>query len=133
MAEEDLPIYDRVQLPHLIDTSRIWDDLVRHDARTDGGSRCHPPRRPSHRMSTANCNAYPHQRRTNFYDRLIIATGSRPLTRLLLGKEPRGVHALRTREHAEAIIDACQPGPGGILGGGLLGLEVADALNRRGC
>ena len=132
VAEEDLPIYDRVQLPHLIDTSRIWDDLVRMtpEQMSEIGvtrhvglaTNVHRKLRTLSLISGEQIN----------YDRLIIATGSRPLT-LLLGKEPRGVHALRTREHAEAIIDACQPGTKvAILGGGLLGLEVADALNRRG-
>ena len=132
VAEEDLPLYDRVQLPHLIDTSRVWDDLVRMtpERMQELGVTRHLGMATSVHSKLRCISLINGEQIT--YDRLIIATGSRPLT-LLLGKEPKGVHVLRTRDHAEAIIEASQPGRRvAILGGGLLGLEVADALNRRG-
>jgi ferredoxin-nitrate reductase len=67
------------------------------------------------------------------YDLLVLATGSRPAKRYQGPLPNAGVHGLRRRADAEAI--RAQAGPGRraiIVGAGLLGLELADALTRIG-
>jgi NADPH-dependent 2,4-dienoyl-CoA reductase/sulfur reductase-like enzyme len=65
------------------------------------------------------------------YDRLLLATGSRP--RKL--DDARGhVHYLRTVEDASRLRAALRPGSRvAIIGGGFIGLEVAAAARARDC
>jgi assimilatory nitrate reductase electron transfer subunit len=71
------------------------------------------------------------------YDRLVLATGSRPLIPPLAGLDmqapPAGVHAFRTLDDCREIVAASANAKGAVvLGGGLLGLEAARGLGRRG-
>jgi len=70
------------------------------------------------------------------YDRLIIATGSKAIrpVGIISPEVSKGYFTLRTRTDAELIQDACGTDARvAILGGGLLGLELASALRMRGC
>ena len=67
------------------------------------------------------------------YDELVLATGSRPFVPPIPGVELGGVHVFRTRAHARAILaDAREARRAVVIGGGLLGLEAARALQERG-
>jgi len=67
------------------------------------------------------------------YDRLVLALGAHPFRPDLPGAGLDRVYSLRTREDAEQILAACGPEvPCVCIGGGLLGLETAGALARRG-
>jgi nitrite reductase (NADH) large subunit len=73
------------------------------------------------------------------YDALVLATGSYPFVPPVPGKDSAGCHVYRTlddldaiRTDAEAAL-ACDPEAVGIVvGGGLLGLEAANALRLLG-
>ncbi len=68
------------------------------------------------------------------YDRLIIATGSNPFIVPLPGKDLEGVITFRDIADVDAMLSACTA-PGGkaiVIGGGLLGLEAANGLNKQG-
>lgn len=74
------------------------------------------------------------------YDRVVLATGSTarvpPLAGLGAdpGELPPGVHALRTIDDAREIVAATMNARRAVvLGAGVLGLEVACGLARRGC
>jgi NAD(P)H-nitrite reductase large subunit len=67
------------------------------------------------------------------YDRLLIATGSIPVTLPIPGTKRPGVLPVRTLEHVEKIRQKMKPGDTAvILGGGLVGMQTAQALHRRG-
>jgi nitrite reductase (NADH) large subunit len=67
------------------------------------------------------------------YDVLLIANGASSLLPPIQGAERRGVFSLRTLDDAQAIIDYVQKHPRVvIIGGGLLGLEIARAIRLRG-
>jgi NADPH-dependent 2,4-dienoyl-CoA reductase/sulfur reductase-like enzyme len=67
------------------------------------------------------------------YDRCLIATGSRPLELPVPGFRLPGVHTLRTVEDAEALRQGARGAERAIvIGGGLIGAEIACALTIRG-
>ena len=67
------------------------------------------------------------------YDRLILATGSNPFILPLPGKDLPGVLAYRDIADTQAMIDAAaQYKHAVVIGGGLLGLEAANGLMKRG-
>jgi assimilatory nitrate reductase electron transfer subunit len=72
------------------------------------------------------------------YDRLVLATGSRPLIPPIRGVvTPEGlhpdVHAFRSLADCHGLLRRARPGRRAVVvGGGLLGLQVARALSVRG-
>ncbi|MFB0566498.1 MAG: NAD(P)/FAD-dependent oxidoreductase [Candidatus Aminicenantaceae bacterium] len=67
------------------------------------------------------------------YDVLLLANGSFPFVPPFKGVEKRGVFTLRTLEDALSIIDYVKDHRRvAVIGGGLLGLEIARAISSRG-
>jgi nitrite reductase (NADH) large subunit len=67
------------------------------------------------------------------YDRLLLATGSRPIVPAIPGLNLKGVCTFRDIADTEQMIAAStQYAKSIVIGGGLLGLEAANGLLRRG-
>ena len=67
------------------------------------------------------------------YDRLLLATGSNPFILPVPGRELEGVVAYRDIADTEAMIEAAgRYRHAVVIGGGLLGLEAANGLAKRG-
>ncbi|BAN25189.1 FAD-dependent pyridine nucleotide-disulfide oxidoreductase [Caballeronia insecticola] len=67
------------------------------------------------------------------YDRLLIATGSKPFIIPVPGCDLPGVIAFRDIQDVEIMLDAARDHRHAvIIGGGLLGLEAANGLQRQG-
>ncbi|WP_428775883.1 nitrite reductase large subunit NirB [Vibrio sp.] len=67
------------------------------------------------------------------YDQLVLATGSYPFVPPIPGKERDNVFVYRTLDDLSAIRTACNGAKtGAVIGGGLLGLEAANALRLLG-
>lgn len=81
-----------------------------------------------------------HNRRTNkefkeHWDKLVLTTGGAPTRPSLPGLDLQGIFTLRTVEDAVAIrqwIDQKKPRQGVVVGGGYIGLEMAEALAEHG-
>lgn len=74
---------------------------------------------------------------TYTYDNLVIATGSTPIRPDLPGVDARGVHGIQTIGDGIALraqVDERDPAShrAVVVGGGYIGLEMAEALNARG-
>jgi nitrite reductase (NADH) large subunit len=70
-----------------------------------------------------------HTGRTDYYDALVLATGSSAFVPMLEGVERHGVFVYRTIEDLNQITQyAKKVKRGAVMGGGLLGLEAAKAL-----
>lgn len=68
------------------------------------------------------------------YDRLIIATGSRPRTLGIAGEDARNVFHVKSLDQGIQIkrfIDEEKPKRAVIIGGGYIGMEMADVLRLR--
>jgi nitrite reductase (NADH) large subunit len=67
------------------------------------------------------------------YDRLLLATGSFPFIIPVPGHQLKGVVGFRDLADVATMLGAAIPGARAVvIGGGLLGLEAANALQRRG-
>ena len=69
------------------------------------------------------------------YDKLILATGATPKLPSILGVDAEGVFTLRNLEDTDAIHDFLslqQPEHVVVVGGGYIGLEMAEQLRLRG-
>jgi nitrite reductase (NADH) large subunit len=67
------------------------------------------------------------------YDRLLLATGAQPNVLPIPGAQLPGVVTFRALADVETMLAHAQRGRRAVvIGGGLLGLEAADALARRG-
>lgn len=72
-------------------------------------------------------------KRTEAYDVLLLANGASSFIPPIKGADKKGVFSLRTLDDALAILDYLKNHPQAvIIGGGLLGLEIARAINSRG-
>jgi CoA-dependent NAD(P)H sulfur oxidoreductase len=69
------------------------------------------------------------------YDKLVIATGARPSTARIAGADLPHVFTLHTMDDALRImrfLEEKRPRSAAVIGAGYIGLEMADALQRRG-
>ena len=67
------------------------------------------------------------------YDRLLIATGSRPASPPVPGIDSAGVHTCWTLEDARKIMALAQPGARVLqMGAGFIGCIIMEALKQRG-
>lgn len=67
------------------------------------------------------------------YDTLVLATGSYPFVPPVPGHERDGIFVYRTLDDLSSIRNACDKAKtGAVIGGGLLGLEAANALRLLG-
>jgi NADPH-dependent 2,4-dienoyl-CoA reductase/sulfur reductase-like enzyme/rhodanese-related sulfurtransferase len=76
-----------------------------------------------------------HQQMTFEYDRLILAQGGKPIVPPLPGVEQENVFQLWTLEDMDGInsfIENNEPKTAVVVGGGFIGLEMVEALAKRG-
>ncbi|MFF3330851.1 FAD-dependent oxidoreductase [Streptomyces sp. NPDC002888] len=69
------------------------------------------------------------------YDKLVIATGARPIRPDLPGMDADGVHGVQTLDDGQALIDTLARARGRravVVGAGYIGVEMAEALINRG-
>src|ERR1700674_589605 len=67
------------------------------------------------------------------YDRLVLATGSLAVRLPIAGRDLAGVLAFRDLEDVATMQRARAGTPVVVIGGGLLGIEAAHGLAKRGC
>ena len=128
LAEETRPAYDRVRLSALFD-GETPEDLNLHVP--DDGVRLRLAEPARHidrdrRLVATDAGEYP-------YDALVLATGSSPFVPAIDGTDLSGVFVYRTIDDLEAIRAFAEGRRTGVvIGGGLLGLEAANALRLLG-
>ncbi|MEV0051851.1 nitrite reductase large subunit NirB [Saccharopolyspora shandongensis] len=133
LGEESRPAYDRVALSSYLDGKSAEDlSLVGHELLDDPmvdlrlGTVVTGIDRAARIVSTSDGSRLR-------YDALVLATGSRPFVPPVPGHDLDGCFVYRTIEDLDAIRAAATEGePGVVIGGGLLGLEAANALRLLG-
>ncbi|MER6785406.1 FAD-dependent oxidoreductase [Streptomyces sp. NPDC000658] len=69
------------------------------------------------------------------YDKLVIATGARPIRPDMPGADAAGVHGVQTLDDGQALLDSLARARGEravVVGAGYIGVEMAEALIKRG-
>ncbi|MFF4757893.1 FAD-dependent oxidoreductase [Streptomyces sp. NPDC001292] len=69
------------------------------------------------------------------YDKLVIATGARPVRPDMPGADAPGVHGVQTLDDGQALLDSLARARGRravVIGAGYIGVEMAEALIKRG-
>lgn len=135
---EPHPNYNRILLSPVLAGEQTLEEIVLNDWAwyTDNGITLHAGFKVTQvdrvkRVVTAQNAAG--ETLTTPYDRLVIATGSNPFILPLPGKDLQGVLAYRDIADTQAMIDAAaQYKHAVVIGGGLLGLEAANGLMKRG-
>ncbi|WP_433494293.1 nitrite reductase large subunit NirB [Micromonospora sp. CA-248089] len=128
LAEERRPAYDRVRLSAVFDGVDA-DELTVHTPDPGVDLRLGEPATGvdrARRVVTTAAGAYP-------YDALVLATGSYAFVPPVDGTDLPGVFVYRTLDDLAAIREharGCRTGA--VIGGGLLGLEAANALRLLG-
>jgi nitrite reductase (NADH) large subunit len=133
-SDEPYPYYSRLLLTYFIggkvSRSQLFagaDDLVRGlDLRTELSCPIVEISPSRNEITAADGRRFP-------FDRLLLATGAAAVTPPIAGDDLQGVSPLRTLQHAERILEKVRPGGEAvILGGGLVGMQTAQALSLRG-
>lgn len=129
-SKEAFPFYNRVLLPDYITGTLQWDNLVKM---TDAEEYAYQVK--LHRgvsiisINRENKTVADSDGRVHVYDILILATGSRSA---MLRDVPdmKGIFTMRNRYDADRFLEhtAAAPGRVVIVGGGLLGIELAASL-----
>jgi len=134
VTDEDLPFYYRVRLPdylgnvvtesELIAKKKDWYNEKKISLKL--GSRINDADPGKKHVITADGL-------TLAYDKLLLANGSHPFIPPIKGSDMKGVFAIHTIRDARQILRAAEKINNVVLvGGGLLGLEVANAFHKLG-
>lgn len=132
-AEEPRLAYDRVQLSSYFSGSTAADlMLTSEDYYRSNGVHYVLNEQVTEIQPENNCVITASGRKET-YDKLVLATGSYPFVPPLPGRDQPHCLVYRTIEDLEAITEsAAQSKIGVVVGGGLLGLEAANALKNLG-
>ena len=128
-SEEDRLAYDRVQLSHYFNGKTAADLALAHDVDyQQAGVGYHLNQRITE-IDRHHKYIVTEQGKKIGYDSLILATGSYPFVPPIAGNDAPHCHVYRTINDLEAIAASGKKSRVGVvIGGGLLGLEAANAL-----
>ncbi|NIR28703.1 MAG: NAD(P)/FAD-dependent oxidoreductase [Gammaproteobacteria bacterium] len=126
--------YNRVLLSAVLAGEKEFEDTVLNgpDWYRERGVTLHAGRRVTGIDRARRCVVADDGTRTP-YDRLLLATGSRPVVLPVPGRRLEGVVTFRDIGDVRKMTELARPGRRAVvIGGGLLGLEAAHGLMRRG-
>ncbi|OPF64279.1 nitrite reductase large subunit NirB [Hydrogenophaga sp. H7] len=135
---EPHPNYNRILLSPVLAGEQTIDEIILNDWSwyTDNGITLHAGYKVTEvdRVRRVVHSVGPNGEKVSAeYDRLIMATGSNPFILPIPGKDLQGVLAYRDIADTQAMIDAAATYKHAVvIGGGLLGLEAANGLMKRG-
>jgi len=134
VTDEDLPFYYRVRLPDYLGGEVTESELIAKK------KEWYDEKEISLKLNTNITEADPGVKHvltadgiSIAYDRLLLASGSHPFIPPIKGSDMDGVFAIHTINDVRQILQAAEKISDVVLiGGGLLGLEAANALHKLG-
>ncbi|AEC21513.1 assimilatory nitrite reductase large subunit [Pusillimonas sp. T7-7] len=133
-GSEPYPNYNRILLSPVLTGEQTIQDIILNDTSwyEANGITLHLNSTVTH-INRARKEVLTDDGKTAQYDRLLLATGSKPFILPVPGNELKGVISFRDIRDVELMIDAASRlRHAVVIGGGLLGLEAANGLLARG-
>ncbi len=133
-SNEAFPFYNRVMLPDYISGVQRWEGLIKMRSEEEGAYNITLHRGVSiQKIDRKNKTVTTNHGEVHSYDVLLMATGSRAA---MLKDVPdlKGIFTMRSRTDADRFKAHIDPSKGRvvIVGGGLLGIELAASLREVG-
>lgn len=129
-SKEQWPFYNRVLLPDYVNATKKWDDLVKYTEQelSSLNLQMHPGNEVT-KVDRQSKFIMDSTGKSHSYDLLILATGSRAFIPPNSQIELPNVFSMRDRQNADDLKKTLSPDSHVlVVGGGLLGLELAAAL-----
>jgi len=126
--------YNRLMLSPVLSGEKCYEDIITHDDQwyEQHGVTLHKGT-PVDAVDVHKKSITTVAGEENYYDKLIIATGSSPIIIPLPGHDLPGVMVYRDLEDVETMLVAAKKvSQAVVIGGGLLGLEAAAGLHEQG-
>ncbi len=132
-SEEPRLAYDRVQLSKYFSGATAADLALTTESEYDDSGITYLKNEKVVEIDADNKTITTSTGRIEGYDQLVLATGSYPFVPPIPGKDQEHCLVYRTIEDLEAISASAEVSKTGVVvGGGLLGLEAANALKEAG-
>ncbi len=132
-SEEPRLAYDRVQLSKYFSGATAADLALTTESEYDDSGITYLKNEKVVEIDADNKTVTTSTGRIEGYDKLVLATGSYPFVPPIPGKDQDHCLVYRTIEDLEAISASAEVSKTGVVvGGGLLGLEAANALKEAG-
>ncbi|HET9278970.1 MAG TPA: FAD-dependent oxidoreductase, partial [Flavitalea sp.] len=128
-SKENFPFYNRVMLPDYISGAQSWDQLIKMKESEEPGFNIKLHKGVSiEKIDRENKCVIDSKGQTTYYDILILATGSRAAIPRNV-PELQGIFTMRSRTDADNFKNHLPRNAHVVIvGGGLLGLEMAASL-----
>ncbi len=133
-GDEPHPNYNRIMLSPVLANEQTIDDIILNTREwyAENSITLHTNARIN-KIDRAKCTVTAEDGETAEYDRLLIATGSKPFMPPIPGNDLDGVIGYRDIKDTNDMIDAAKKYKHAVvIGGGLLGLEAANGLRIQG-
>ena len=134
IGEEPWGNYNRIMLSPVLSGEKTIDDIMLHPHAwyADKGIRLFAGDLAV-RIDRPRKHVYTEKGEVISYDRLILATGSKPFVPPIPGSDLKGVLSFRDIYAVNSMLDYCKTRKNAVvIGGGLLGLEAAYGLKQQG-
>ena len=132
-SEEPRLAYDRVQLTAYFNGKSADDLSLTSEEYYQSNGVNYLLNQKVAKLDTANQQVITESGHVESYDKLILATGSFPFVPPIPGNDQEHCHVYRTIEDLDAIELSSKGSKSGVvIGGGLLGLEAANAVKNLG-
>ncbi|WGY45148.1 nitrite reductase large subunit NirB [Vibrio sp. ABG19] len=132
-SEESRLAYDRVQLTSYFTGKTAQDLALTDEAYYQSNGVKYVVNEKVVQVNTADKQVVTASGRVEAYDKLVLATGSYPFVPPIPGNDHEHCFVYRTLEDLDAIeLSSKQSKTGVVIGGGLLGLEAANAIKNLG-
>ena len=133
-GDEPYPNYNRIMLSPVLANEQTIDDIILNSREWYAANniKLHTGARIN-KIDRKNRVVYAENGTSAEYDRLLLATGSKPFMPPIPGKELDGVQGYRDIKDTNDMMDAAKKYKHAVvIGGGLLGLEAANGLKIQG-
>jgi len=133
-GEEPYGNYNRIMLSPMLAGDKTIDEIMLNDEQwyEDNNIKLHKGKKVVE-IDRVNRKVIADDGTTEEYDRLLIATGSKPFMIPVPGNDLEGVISFRDVHDVDRMLDASRKDKHAVvIGGGLLGLEAANGLMLQG-